>query len=206
MNPKFSRLPHEKQTKIFHAALEVFSRSGYKKAVTADIAAAAGISKGLLFFYFENKRGLYKWLFESCVGAFMKLLLQEDTWRGMDFFDAMLMGLKIKMDLARKHPALLGFVVYAWRERDPEVAACMRRFMRYMEDECVGLLLSWLDTSRFRKEIDPREILCLLINVSEGFLTQQYRQNGLCDMDALEKEFKKKLKLLRALAYQPEVS
>ena len=51
----FSSLPDEKQQQILDAAAEVFSREDYKRASTDDIAARAGISKGLLFYYFKNK-------------------------------------------------------------------------------------------------------------------------------------------------------
>lgn len=201
MNPKLSQLAPEKRERIFNAALEAFSRHGYKKAITTDIAAAAGISKGLLFFYFENKRGLYHWLFDSCVKASLKLLLQEDKWKGMDFFDALELGLKEKMDLARKYPALLGFVMHAWRERDPEAALCMRRYMHFIEEKGITLLLSWLDTSHFRPEADPREVMKLLLYMSEGFLTQQHRKNNFLNITSLQQEYLNQLHLLRRLCY-----
>lgn len=202
MNPKFAKLPREKQERILNASLEAFSRHGYKKAVTTDIAASAGISKGLLFFYFENKQGLYNWLFDCCVKSSLKLLMQEEKWRGMDFFDALEKGLKEKMELARKHPALLGFVMRAWREPDPIISAHMRRFLKYMEGEGIDLLLSWLDTSRFRDGVEPRTTLELLICMSEGFLTRQYRENNFSDVSSLEKAFSEKLRFLRKLVYQ----
>lgn len=59
MNEKFHQLPEEKQLAIFNAAMEVFAQNDYKRASTDDIAAKAGISKGMLFYYFQNKRTLY---------------------------------------------------------------------------------------------------------------------------------------------------
>ena len=50
MNEKFHQLPEEKQLAIFNAAMEVFAQNDYKRASTDDIAAKAGISKGMLFF------------------------------------------------------------------------------------------------------------------------------------------------------------
>ncbi|WP_432764423.1 TetR/AcrR family transcriptional regulator [Hungatella hathewayi] len=56
MNEQFYDLPQEKQMRIINAGLEVFSKNDYKHAVTDEIARKAGISKGLLFYYFHNKK------------------------------------------------------------------------------------------------------------------------------------------------------
>ena len=64
MNEAFFALPEEKRQRILNAALEAFAKHEYKKASTDDIAAKAGISKGLLFYYFHNKKELYLYLLE----------------------------------------------------------------------------------------------------------------------------------------------
>ncbi len=64
MNEQFFHLPEEKQQAIINASLEVFATHEYKKASTDDIAAKAGISKGLLFYYFHNKKSLYLFLYD----------------------------------------------------------------------------------------------------------------------------------------------
>lgn len=56
INEKFYELEKEKQDKIINAAIEVFSKNDYKNAVTEEIAYKAEISKGLLFYYFKNKK------------------------------------------------------------------------------------------------------------------------------------------------------
>ena len=56
MNPKFYALPQEKQRSILNAGFHVFSQNTYKKSPMSEIAEAAGISKVLLFHYFQNKK------------------------------------------------------------------------------------------------------------------------------------------------------
>ena len=46
----------EKKQKIYQAALEEFVEHGYQNASTNRITQRAGISKGLLFHYFKNKK------------------------------------------------------------------------------------------------------------------------------------------------------
>ena len=51
MNDKFYALPKEKQDRIINAGFKVFSKNSYRKSPMNEIAAEAGISKSLLFFY-----------------------------------------------------------------------------------------------------------------------------------------------------------
>lgn len=52
-------LSEEKRHLIFTAALEEFADNGYSVASTNKICRAAGISKGSMFQYFENKEDLF---------------------------------------------------------------------------------------------------------------------------------------------------
>lgn len=71
MNKKFFELAEEKRNRIIKAAIEVFSKNDYKHASTDDIAVKAGISKGLLFYYFHNKKELYLYIYDF-VGEYLK--------------------------------------------------------------------------------------------------------------------------------------
>ena len=56
MNEAFFSLPNERQQAILNAGYRVFSQNTYKKTPVGEVAAAAGISKSLLFYYFRNKQ------------------------------------------------------------------------------------------------------------------------------------------------------
>ena len=45
----------ERKNQIMHAALKVFSRSGFQKARMDDIVEESGLSKGTLYWYYKNK-------------------------------------------------------------------------------------------------------------------------------------------------------
>lgn len=47
-----------RQAQILNAAAEVFSRQGYERATTREIAEQANLSEGTLYNYFKNKRDL----------------------------------------------------------------------------------------------------------------------------------------------------
>jgi AcrR family transcriptional regulator len=60
------RLPaSQRRTLILHAALRTFATSGYEGAAMEEIAAAAGVSKAVVYDHVSSKRELYQLLLES---------------------------------------------------------------------------------------------------------------------------------------------
>jgi AcrR family transcriptional regulator len=56
--PKWERRPDERPREILDAALHVFAARGYAASRIDDVAAAAGVTKGTIYYYFENKDDL----------------------------------------------------------------------------------------------------------------------------------------------------
>ena len=57
--PRFHTLARERQQAILDAALKEFSTHGFVQASLNRIIAAAGISKGSMYYYFDGKEDLY---------------------------------------------------------------------------------------------------------------------------------------------------
>ncbi len=55
----FNIISDEKRGRLYSAAARVFAREGFEKANMREIAKIAGVSKGSLYDYFENKEDLY---------------------------------------------------------------------------------------------------------------------------------------------------
>jgi AcrR family transcriptional regulator len=68
----------DRRTRIVAAALEAFSRFGYRRAVMADIAAAAGVSRPSLYLVFPNKAAVFRALAESLMGD--AISAAEQAW------------------------------------------------------------------------------------------------------------------------------
>ena len=52
----------EKKNKIIEAAYEIFSEVGYYAANTPEIAKKAGVSTGIIYGYFKNKRDILSYV------------------------------------------------------------------------------------------------------------------------------------------------
>jgi AcrR family transcriptional regulator len=57
-HPRWTRRPDERPREILAAALRVFAQHGYYSTRLVDIAAAAGVTKGTIYYYFKNKDAL----------------------------------------------------------------------------------------------------------------------------------------------------
>ena len=54
-----------KREAILGAALELFGRYGYRRTSVDDIARRAGVAKGTVYLYVENKEALFRTLARS---------------------------------------------------------------------------------------------------------------------------------------------
>src|SRR5690349_25166374 len=59
----FQNLPEEKRRRIVDLAVEEFSEHPYRQASLSRIVTRAGIAKGSIYQYFDDKLALYRWLF-----------------------------------------------------------------------------------------------------------------------------------------------
>ena len=106
MNPKFFALPAEKQQAILNAGYRVFSQNSYKKSPMSEIADGAGISKSLLFHYFQNKRELYLYLWNHCAQITIQSLTERGCYEETDLFEMMHRGMQAKIQIMRQYPYL----------------------------------------------------------------------------------------------------
>lgn len=55
----------DRREQIIDAAMRVFAQKGFLKATNKDIARAAGITPGLIYYYFESKEAVLKTIVET---------------------------------------------------------------------------------------------------------------------------------------------
>src|SRR5690242_14812279 len=86
----FLNLPPEKRERIIELAIEEFSERPYAQASLSRIVARAGIAKGSVYQYFEDKRDLYRWLLtEEVPRRKLAWVAADPPPPGSDLFDAL---------------------------------------------------------------------------------------------------------------------
>lgn len=200
---KFLSLPLEKQNTIVDGALTAFGTNGYKKASVSDIAAAAGISKAMVFHYFGTKKALYLYLIKLCGTTMMDEINEKFDRAVTDFFDRIRLAGDIKLAVIQKHPAILLFLSSVLHENDDEVKQDIRMILA---DQNVTsfrekIAFEGMDTSKFKDGVDPKLIVKMLTWMSEGYFND-ITGYGDTDLEVFYKEFLDCLVLLKKVCYK----
>lgn len=59
------KVVEDRRDQIIDAAMHVFAQKGFSKATNKDVAREAGITPGLIYYYFESKEDLLKAIIET---------------------------------------------------------------------------------------------------------------------------------------------
>ncbi|MDP4145158.1 MAG: TetR/AcrR family transcriptional regulator [Bacillota bacterium] len=200
---KFFNLPEEKQKIIIDAALKCFGTNGYKKTSVSDIAAAAGISKAMVFHYFGTKKGLYLYLIDLCGNIVMKEINEEFDYSVIDFFERIRLSSKIKISIMKKHPAILAFLTSMYFESDEEVNEDIKAILAKGEGFRSKIAFDGMDFSKFKDGIDPKLVMKMLIWLAEGYISQLSNKTEI-NYDVFFQEFEECLDLLKNNFYKGE--
>ena len=171
MNEKFFNLKKEKQDRLLNAAMVVFGENGYKRASTDEIVAKAGVSKGLLFHYFENKLGVYAFLHDYSVKLCCLELASLREGEKKDYFEALREREKAFLGLLKAYPGIRLFLARAKRETDPQAREACRESMesyRLLEAD----IRERMDYSRFVPGADPEKISAILEYTNEALAAE----------------------------------
>lgn len=201
MNQKFLALSEEKRLAIINAGLEVFSKYDYKHALTDDIAAKAGISKGLLFYYFHNKLELYNYLAKYSAKIILEQIEELKIIDGWDFFEALKLAVDVKTSMLSSYPYIYGFAIKYYQSRK-ELAG------NNYDDVANDVLSSYnlikrSDVSKFKENVDPQEVWKIIYWMSEGYMNA-FKDLTNIDVDAIKEEYFRYLDILKENFYQEE--
>ena len=190
MNEKFYQLPEEKQLRILNAGFRVFSKSTYRKSPMNEIAAEAGISKSLLFFYFRNKKELYLFLMKKAEELTMKYLSESGCYEESDIFEMMYKGLLAKTEMMRKYPDMSLFALKAYYEEDEEVRDELQKIIAPYRKLSTNKSLPKLDPTLFKDGLDLNMMYQDMFLASEGYMYQMQNQ-GRIDIDRVLADYRK---------------
>ena len=198
MNERFYALPEDKRRSIISAGFRVFSQYSYKNSPMSEIAAEAGISKSLLFYYFKNKKELYLFLCRYSTELTGQEMIRQKCYEKEDFFDIFLSGLKVKVQLMRQYPDLSLFQLKAYYEKDnalrPEINQLIGQYSGY-ENQSEMLKL---DKEQFIEGLDLEMMYTDMFLASQGYLWEKL-QSETIDPDQMAKDFIRMIEFWRSL-------
>ncbi|GIN12662.1 TetR family transcriptional regulator [Shouchella clausii] len=210
MSKQFESLEKEKQVRILDAAFHEFAENGYESASTNRIVKAAGIAKGTLFNYFENKQSLYHYLINYAIDLSREQYLQKIDVEEADFFERLKKAGTLKWKVFKEHEKVLNFLATLGLSVD-EIELPKPLRMKFEE-----LLTYWhrvlndnIDYSKFRDDVDVRKAFHLIRWSIEGYrseLMQRFKGENLNEIDTepFYDEYYQYIDILKTCFYRKE--
>lgn len=202
MNSKFFDVNKEKQDKIINAALRIFSVKGYKDASTDIIVKEAGISKGLLFHYFESKKGLYEFICDYSAKYMTLELTRAVKSSEKDFFNVVSQIEMGKTRVLRNYPYMQQFLRGLKYEKDPEAVAQFGRSVSDLENT-YNNIYAQINPKKFINPGDCRKVIDIINWMNDGLVKERINNDGIT-ADAINDEFTEYLMLLKRHFYKSE--
>jgi len=155
-----------------------FAEYGYEKASTNRIVQAAGIGKGMLFYYFGSKLELYNALLdqvsEKMEAACERLLSHPERLGIIETFQH---AMRVKLEMYLEEPALMDFLARLYLHPEEvsvteEMARRYERLLSVRERMVVKELFALADLSKLREDIPEARLVAAI-----GFAIEGYTQH-----------------------------
>ncbi|WP_058300779.1 TetR/AcrR family transcriptional regulator [Gorillibacterium timonense] len=163
MYEKFHSLEQEKQDRILNAGMKEFAVSGFERASTNTMVKEAGISKGLLFHYFANKKQFFLYLFDYAVELSIKEFFKTVDWSEPDLFVHLQRSMKTKLEVWHRYPELFKFIETAYLETSGQVRPEMEEKIRALHAKTMPEIFKGVDFSRFREGLDTEKATRIIV-------------------------------------------
>src|SRR6185295_11060753 len=151
-SPKWRRRAEARPTEIIAAAYAVFAEKGYAAARLDDIAAQAGVSKGALYLYFENKQDIFEAVVRHAIAPNIDMIrAMAEAYNGP-------LELLLRMMVMRVHDAMSFHfgpvikIVIGESRNFPELA---RIWHDRMVEPGLGILSGVIERAQQRGEMRP---------------------------------------------------
>lgn len=203
MNEKFFTLPVEKRTRILNAGFRVFSENSYKKSPMSEIAAEAGISKALLFHYFQNKKELYLFLWNEAARITVEYLSEYRCYDSDDLFVMMERGMLAKFEIMTVYPHMANFTVKAFYEKDEGISAAIQKSYQDLFGKKAKNAIAGVDPADFVPGLDLGMMYREMYWASEGYLWEML-QRGPLDRQRMREDFEKLLQFWKSVYKRKE--
>jgi TetR/AcrR family transcriptional regulator len=141
-----TRIQQEKREVILKAALEVFSAHGFRGATIDQIAAAAGMSKPNLLYYFKGKDEIHATLMQRLLDTWLAPLRALD-----DIGDPVteLRGyIRRKLEMARDYPRESRLFANEILQGAPRILPMLEGELKSLVDEKVEVIRGWMRAGR----------------------------------------------------------
>ncbi len=156
------------------AAIDIFSQKGYEQATIKDMAAQAGVSRSLLYWYWESKADLLSDLIEGYMERYVDLIRRAVgssepfpkkfynlLWNGLELYGKSEKLSRLVHLCALRPPSKPGDVDFA-----AQIGGYYKKILELLE----SLFQDGADTGHLDKNMDAEAMAMGMISIIEGYI------------------------------------
>ncbi len=147
-----TRIQAEKRERILDAALDIFSDNGFRGSTIDQIAAAAGMSKPNLLYYFKNKDEIHETLIHRLLEIWLAPLAEMDE--NGDPLTEITAYIRRKIEMSRDLPRESRLFANEMLHGAPRTLAMLEGELKTLVDSKAAVLKRWMRDGKIA-ELDP---------------------------------------------------
>jgi TetR/AcrR family transcriptional regulator len=151
-----TRIQREKQDLILEAALDVFSREGFRGATIDQIAEAAGMSKPNLLYYFRRKEEIHKRLMVEMLDIWLAPLREMDS--DGDPVPEIRSYIRRKLEMSRDFPRQSRLFANEMLQGAPRILDVLEGDLKALVDEKARVIEGWMEAGKLNRT-DPYHLI-----------------------------------------------
>jgi TetR/AcrR family fatty acid metabolism transcriptional regulator len=167
----------ERRQRILEAARQCFGELGFAGATVEAIAAAAGVSNGLLYQFFRNKEELFEVVVEDLMRDWVRALVPRGELAGgtaSERLEAMLRG---SVEFCRSHPLLPALLMRDRALQLERFAGISTERLFAYRDLVASILREGVEAGEFRADLDVRSAADIVCQLQAEYSSRAYRRD-----------------------------
>ncbi|MDA8586899.1 TetR family transcriptional regulator C-terminal domain-containing protein [Rhodobacteraceae bacterium] len=185
-----TRIQQRNRETILEAALDVFSTEGFRGATLDQIAAAAGLSKPNLLYYFPSKDAIYTELLSTLLTRWLDPLHAVDG--SGDPIEEILSYVRRKLEHSRDFPRESRLFANEIVQGAPRILDQIEGPLRHMVDDKTALFREWAEAGKIAK-VDPYHLIFSIWATTQHYadfsvqvqaILQSYEDSHFADAEA----------------------
>lgn len=177
----------ERKEQIVKATVECITKFGYHNFSMQDVAKAAGVSKGIIHYYFLNKDDLMMSVLDKVAVDIEKSMVRcmesaKDAASKLDVF------VDVTFEIVRNTKEYYQVNMDFWTQinQKEEIRKVIANHYSKFRDTCAKILKEGIDTKKF-KAINPNEYASVIIGLLDGLSLQWLFDENVFDYERVKK-------------------
>ncbi len=190
----FFELNDEKRNKITEICIAEFSQYGYTNSSTNRITQNAGISKGSLFKYFQNKEELYFYILDMVTMELIADLKADVATLPLDLFERTIQYSELEFVWYIKHPEKFKLITTAFSQTDDKLRQKIENRYSLQGQDIFYEILADIDTTTLKwdKQKTADILKWFLLGFKEDFISH-IQPESFSNIELIRHEYVKSL-------------